>query len=335
MNKYNYTTQNQLIIERIPISPKSSVRNYLTERFGVSRESAYRRIKGETPFTLEEASRMSVEFGFSLDEIVGKNAPGSSNDGLLISERNFLRMLYDYYNYIKSVSEAEKKEVLLSMNRMDLFFLAEYNFLFKWFYHKWMHRAQQISIQTPFSSIVIPEEIQVIRQKIVEQTKNIKKAGFIVHKDLLASIVNEIHYYYWHRKFISMEEFLVLKEELSRLLKDMESKMAGEQGDGYDFYLSDLDVDSNSICCSFQPSPIVSLHWLYSLKIVIIKNYKMCEEHIQWLKSMREGAVLMSRSNELLRISFLEKQNEYIKQMVTNAEAAQAAYPLLGVAYRK
>jgi hypothetical protein len=335
MSKNNYTSQNRLIIERIPISPRSRMRDYLAKRFGVSKESAYRRIKGETPFTLEEVIQMSVEFGFSIDEIIERSTPGSSKDGLLISERNFLKMLSDYYNYIQSVSEAEKKEVLLSMNRINLFLLAEYNFLFKWFYYKWMHRAQPVSIHTPFSSIVIPEEIENVRLKLVEQIKNIKKVGFIIHKDLFSNLVNEIHYYYWRRKFISKEEFLVLKEELSRLLKDLESKMDGEQGDGYDFYLSDLDVDSNSICCSFQTNTIASLHWLYSLKIVVVKNYKMCEEHIQWLKSMREGAVLMSRSNELLRINFLEKQNEYIKQMAANNEAAQTFYPLLDVAYRK
>jgi hypothetical protein len=308
-----YISQIRLILDKIPIPRGISMRNYMMEKFALSKESAYRRLRGEIPFSFDEVASMSVDLGFSIDEIVEKATESNIYDksALFDGGNGFLKMLQDYQHFIQSLVESPI-EILFSMNRLHLFFLIEYDSLFEWFYRKWMYLTEPVSVRQTVSTRVISENIQHIRQELINQIKGLGKIDFIIHKDFFLTPVNEIQYDY-QRKLISKEEMLRMKEEMALLLKKLESKMADEN-DKYDFYLSNLDVETNSICaCHGQY--FNSLFWLYPLKIVIINNYKLCREHIRWLKSIKESSALISHSNEMIRMDFFERQNKYVEQM--------------------
>ena len=55
--------------EKIP--PKTNLANLLMDTLYIGREAIYRRLRGEVPFTLEEAALISRKLGVSLDKIVG------------------------------------------------------------------------------------------------------------------------------------------------------------------------------------------------------------------------------------------------------------------------
>lgn len=55
--------------EKLP--PKTNLANLLMDTLCIGREAIYRRLRGEVPFTLEEAALISRKLGVSLDKIVG------------------------------------------------------------------------------------------------------------------------------------------------------------------------------------------------------------------------------------------------------------------------
>ena len=55
--------------EKLP--PKTNLANLLMDTLYIGREAIYRRLRGEVPFTLEEAALISRKLGVSLDKIVG------------------------------------------------------------------------------------------------------------------------------------------------------------------------------------------------------------------------------------------------------------------------
>jgi hypothetical protein len=63
-----------LTTKNIAAIPKSiKPRDYLMKKLSISKESAYRRMRNKVPFTFEEVVTISLDLGFSLDEIAGKN----------------------------------------------------------------------------------------------------------------------------------------------------------------------------------------------------------------------------------------------------------------------
>jgi hypothetical protein len=72
-------------------------------RYDYSGESAYRRMRGQVPFTFEEVSTLALEFEFSLDEIarkIGYIGISIISNGLANPEPSFCAILQEFSDYI-------------------------------------------------------------------------------------------------------------------------------------------------------------------------------------------------------------------------------------------
>jgi hypothetical protein len=322
MNKKLNELLNEEILNKVPKNLKPIV--YLVDKLKISKESAYRRMRGEIPFSFEELAVLSLNLEFSADEIIGNNK-GNRIFFDLVSNRydrpedNFLSMFQEYCNFTELVCKATEREMMISINRLSLRLLLKYDSLFKFFYYKWIHQTSNVSISYSFSNANIPTEILNVRNKYKSLTKTLSNVSFIISKDIFLSIVREIQYYYG-RKLISRQELLMLKQDLTRLLYDMESLMQkgyNEYGCKYNFYLSLLDVESNTTWSSFD-SKVASYFWLYPVNSINIYDQKICDVHKKWLESLKKYSVLITQSNEILQTKFIEKQREHIENIAND-----------------
>jgi hypothetical protein len=305
------------VLDSIPQNIKPI--DYLMEKLNISRESAYRRMRGDISFTFEEVTNLSMDLGFSVDEIIGMSQEKRiffdlSTSSLSKPEENFLTMFREYSNYVESVTKGKNIEIFSAINKISLFLLAEYNSLFKLFYYKWIHQTYNYSINKPFSEIVIPPEIMDLRKKFQLNVDNISNLNYIIDRDIFLSIVREIQYYR-NRNLITDEETLLLKQDLLQLLKRMEllmQKGTNEKGRIWNFYLSLLDIETNSVCSS-SDHDMASLYWVYSVNAVVIRNREICTMHKKWLESLKKYSALVTLSNEILQAEFICKQRECIE----------------------
>jgi hypothetical protein len=319
MNKKLNKLLNEEILKKIPKNLKPI--EYLVDILGISKESAYRRMRGEIPFSFEELTTLSLDLGFSVDEIIGKNKDNriffdlaSNNDDK--PEENFLSMFREYCGFTELICKSAEKEILISINRLSLSLLFKHDSLFRFFYYRWIHQTSNISINYPFSDIIIPKEVLDIRIKYRNLMKTLNNVSVIISKDIFLSIVKEIQYYYG-RKLISEQEILTLKQDLTKLLSNTESLMQkghNEFGCKYNFYLALLDVESNTTWSSFG-SNIASYFWLYPVNSIIINDQKISGMHKKWLESLKKYSVLITQSNEILQTKFIDKQREYIENI--------------------
>jgi hypothetical protein len=302
----NQTHNKQLASKVIGMMPKHlNCNEYLMTKFGLSRESAYRRIRGVVLFSVDELSVIAREFGFSMDEVLGVTE-------CVCKESNFLSLMQNYYNYIELIAGAHDPKIKLSMNRLDFFFLVENELLFKFYYYKWLHQAKETAY-IPFSQTVVPAEIEAIRYKLVARIHQLKEIDFIVHKDLFLPLTQEIQYYH-NLHLISEEEISQLKGELHDLLQTIASRMRQhlkETRPIYHVYLSLLEVEINSICTEFSTT-FATLYWVSSSKVLIFNNRDTGREYRNHIEAMKKCSVLISQSNELLQEKFIEKQRQYI-----------------------
>jgi hypothetical protein len=319
MNKKLNELLNAEILKKLPKNLKPV--EYLVDKLAISKESAYRRMRGEIPFTLEEINFLSHDLDISVDEVIGISKNNrvffdTMANPLNKAEESFLYMLQDYYKLAESVYRATEKDIIISINRLTPCLLLRYNSLFKLLYYRWIHQTANVCINHSFSSTDISSEILNVRDKYRQLSHLAKTVNFIVDKDLFLSTVREIQYY-CGRKLISEKEVLMLKHDLLRLLSDIEQVMqngCNKSGCKYNFYLAMLNVETNTASISFD-SNIASHFWLYPVSPVIINGQKVCEAHRKWLESLKKSSVLITQSNEMLQTKFIEKQRKYIESI--------------------
>jgi hypothetical protein len=316
---------NELLTLKISKSIPQNIKpiNYLMNTLDISKESVYRRLRGQIPFTVDEVSALSRELSFSIDEIVGANNKGDriffdmKTDASKDPEDNFLAMIKDYYDHMDTLTKSFNVDSLVAINRINLFFLVQYDALFKFFYYKTIHQTYNIPVCRSLSEITVPEEIDAIQKQLKVKVELINNTNFIVSRDMFLPIIREIQYYY-SRKLLTAEEIDILQQELFDLLHLIETQIQkgiNSLGRTVNFYVSLLDIETNASCTIYDDK-IVSQFWLYSINSMIIKNQKICTMHRKWLESGKKYSVLITQSNEILQDEFIKRQYKYIHEII-------------------
>jgi hypothetical protein len=314
---------NELLTEKISKNVPKNMKliDYLIDILKIGRESAYRRMRSEIPFTFDEITELSLKLNFSVDEIIGKSMEERiffdlKMDSLSDPGNSFLMLNEEYYKHIESLSSTKQTEVLISINRFNSLLTVEFDMLFKFFYYKWVHQTDRGSVNCTFSEIDLPTGISAIQEKIKNRIKLVNNVTFVLDRDVFLKLVREIQYYY-NRKLISEAEIHLLKEELIAFLGNFEriiQKGKNEFGSTYNFYLSLLDIETNSIYAQYNENKI-SQYWIYAINSILITNKNVCEMQKKWIESLKKYSVLITQSNEILQATFLNKQREYIEDI--------------------
>jgi hypothetical protein len=292
---------------------------YLIELLGISKESAYRRLRGEIPFTFREMSKLSLDLDFSIDEIIAKpcearvlvNVQTCPDDN---PSTAFLKRFEQYYNYLLHLENNPNVETTLTLNHIPAIASVYFKNLFQFFYFKWLHQNHEVSLKLYYSDVIIPDEIEALRKKVKFSAVNCtNKITLILDLNFFASLVNEIQYYH-RRKLINDEDFENLKNDVLGfidLLEDCARTGIFGQRVKINIYLSSMNIEASSIHVKYNGGETSFIH-TFSNYPISSGNPVLCEKHKKWIHSMKKYATLITQSNELLQSEYFDKQRELI-----------------------
>jgi hypothetical protein len=291
------------------------------ETLDIGRESAYRRVRGEIPFTFDEVSKLSLELGFSIDEAINGGNINRTYLDLLTNQSDpevaFLQMFRMYNHFIEHMEKNDKAIIYAMQNRLPLSILTTNELLFKFYYFKYIYQSSGDSFdKSSFSDMVVPAKIVSLREQFLSRLSNIHQFVFIITKSVFLTICRGIQYFY-NRKLISDEEVILLQNALYDMLEKIENTIqsgVSDLGVKHYFYLSFMDIESNSACITYGDN-IVSQFWIYSSSFVEIRNQEVCYMYKEWFESMRKYAMMISMSNEMYQTKFIEQQRKYIESI--------------------
>jgi len=292
----------------------------------VSRESIYRRIRGEIPFTFEEISQLSVALGFSIDEIVGQHEKNRIFFNMQVENADdpslqFEIMLRQYHLDVQMLARYDDTYIIHTQNRVPIVIAVAYPNIFRFYYFRWIHQLHDVPVNYSFSDVEIPDEVEKIRINIVNDTDLLRYNIFILDRSVYMNVIKEMQYYY-RRKLITKEELSLLKDELMYMVNHTE----GVAQRGYvndqriakmDIYLSTMDIESNSISTEYNGGHTMSYFFAYAMNPMIVRDSEACLIHRKWMESIKKYSVFITQSNELLQFEFFSEQREYISKMDT------------------
>ncbi|MDR3220238.1 MAG: hypothetical protein LBU22_14910 [Dysgonamonadaceae bacterium] len=307
------------LLEKIP--PHIKPINYLMEVLDISKESMYRRLRGDISFTLEEMTKLSVELKFSLDELVRTGKEGHTFFNLSsMSFENpsdaFHTMLHMHYQCLENIINGENPESFITVNNIQPIFTVHFDQLFRFLYYRWMHQSQEASLKYHYSDIEVPKETAFLQQQLKGISRKIKNATFIFNANIFENLMQEIHYYY-KRKLIDEETLQMLKKEMLDFVNlGEETARTGslDPGTKINFYLSHFNIETNSYYHTYN-NKSDSCFFLCSIEPVITSDSRICVKHRKKLSSLKKYSSLISQSNEILQARYFNQQRAYIENI--------------------
>jgi len=305
------------ILDSIPKNIKPI--EYLIKILEISKESAYRRLRGEIPFTFEEMSKLSLDLDFSMDELITK--PGESR--MLVNMQTypdddlstvFLKKFEQYYEFLLHLEDYPTVETVFTLNHIPPIASVYFKNLFKFFYFKWLHKNNEASLKLNYSDVVLSDEIEELRKKVRFSTINCaNNITLILDSNLFASLMNEIQYYH-KRKLINNKDFEDLKNDVLSFVDLLEtSTQTGTFGQNakINIYLSYMNIEANTVHVKYNGND-TSFIYTFLINPISITHPAIGEKHRKWISSVKKYSMLITKSNEMLQTEYFDKQREFI-----------------------
>jgi hypothetical protein len=306
------------ILKNIPGNIKPVA--YLTGVLGMSRESAYRRIRNDIPFTTEELGQLASKLSFSVDNIIEENNLERAFFEFYSKERDpvqiYLMMLEKFNKLLEEMLQTNNIELIIALNGFPPTFRVFFNNLFKFTFYKWLHQSNEFSLSPHFSSVTLPDDMIRLQKKIKRNMMKIDNSVLILDPNVFSSLAKDIQYYY-QRKLLDEADFYLLKDELKNMIDLFETIARTGVFDSkskISLYLSSLHINANTAYFSYGET-VKTMIWVFTVDPIIIQNLKVSARQKKWLLSLRRQSTLISQSNEILQAEFFDRQRKEIEGM--------------------
>jgi len=299
----------------------------LMSLLNLGKQSVYRRLRNEIPFTFEEVITLSTNIGFSVDGVMGQLNRGNKisetpyNNTQTVSENLYIESRNKMNLILENARKYKDSKVIVSSNRLPFIYTVAFENITKMEYYKWHHQQQDHFEEISFGDFKMPPGIISDGKSIVYNYTHINNHVLILDQNILKPIIKEIGYYY-ERGLVSEDEMDVLQKELLQIVDDLELlAIRGhyKSGSEISIYLSSLNIESNSILIEFEHSACFVV-WVNTTEPVAIFNYNICSVQKKWLQSLKKYSTLITQCNDFSRSIFFKKQREFIMKMKDEKE---------------
>ena len=307
------------------LSKDDSFVEVIAELFNSSKDSAYRRIRGETLLNINELRILSLEYKISLDELL----LGVTN-GMFFNYKSVRRSGLDFNVYFKEM--AETMERLSAAPNASMLYAAwdvpifhYFNFpevmLFKTYFWRKSVWDDPVLRDTDFK---LKELMEVHGEVIKRDGQRILDAYIktpateIWHDWTLESTLKQIEFAVDSGFFVKKEDYMLLFEQLYQLIEHVEEQAkAGfkfrhghkpeKSTDNYEVYLNEIFFLNNTIVA--EADNLKEVYVVHeSVNYLTTTNPQFCEETANWMQVQKKKSILLTNSSERERNKFFKKQ---------------------------
>ncbi len=289
----------------------------LAELLNISRDSAYRRIRGETVLSLDEVKKLCDRFGVSLDALLSPSVNTS------LFHHRALSTSYTLEQWLNSVGR--NMAVVNGFNQREMIFAARDMFIFHYF------RLPELSafkmffwlktvIKDPtyanqlFHTDVIPKEILQAGNKLWKLYATVPSTE-IWSDEAINETIKQIEFYHECRFFANKKQAIQLCDRLIELLNLIkgdaaEGKKTG--GEAFRLYENEILIADNTVLARMDKMRMVYINY-NTLNLLTTHQETFCDKAEKYLDNLIKNSTLISASAEKERNKFFNKMKERIE----------------------
>jgi len=305
----------QRIKELLP--PSESLTDAVSEILHVSSDSAYRRIRNETPLVLEEAKQLCEAFRLSLDQVLNikNNSILFENVRINNQQYSYEKYLSDLVNLVQYVNSFQKKEIIWLTKDMPLFHNFYFQPLIAFRYFFWMKAILQhpdFATKAVDLNGVSPEIKQMSRDftKGYTQVPSIE----IWNTECVNSTIAQIEFYKDTGLFSSGADikavYQALKETILHLKAQVEygcKFVPGENPEtkkpNFSFFFNRIVLGDNTILVTTDGVKTAYLNYDV-LNYMVTRDETFCNQCHEDLRNLMRRSTVISQSSERQRNIF-------------------------------
>jgi len=193
----------------------------------ISNDSAYRRIRGEKPLSLQEVQKLASSYNISIDDITGSHTGTVTfRTNLLDGERySFTEWLKQLLQFTIEAGKSGPTEAIFILNELNIFNIIQFPVIcaFKLFFWQKSNLDFTDFRDAKFSIAEINEEVLLISKEITERFLKINTIEFTT-QECLNSFLKQVTYYSESGYFSTRNDVLVLCQKLHELLNHQQKQ---------------------------------------------------------------------------------------------------------------
>ncbi len=316
-NKLN-TALIEAIKNKLPL--KDSLAKTLMDILYIGKEAVYRRLRGEVPFTLSEASIISRKIGISLDKVIGISFTNNAVFDINVVQHDnpfdsYYSIIDRYVKIFEILKDDPTSEMGTSSNIIPQTLYLKHDHLSKFRLFKWMYQNENIECKY-FNELEIPQKLIYKQREFAGLTQHICSTDYIWDSMIFQHMVNDIRYFS-DIHLISDDDKKELKEDLLWLADDLEelaSKGKSEADRDVRIYVSNINFEATYSYVETS-SQQFSMIRVYAINSITTQDHDMFCSLKEWIQSLKKFSTMISASGELQRILFFKKQREIIEML--------------------
>ncbi|WP_258105536.1 helix-turn-helix transcriptional regulator [Marinoscillum sp. MHG1-6] len=309
------------------IDPAISFVDELAELLNVSKDSAYRRLRGETLLSFEEISLISDKYKVSVDGFLNPR----SNESVIFNTQNitpatsYLPYLSSIHDHLALVNRFENKcftYIAKDILPMHYYQFPTLSWFKSFFWQKTILNSEKMT-GLPFDPTHIDEEISGKCQTIWNEFMTIPSIEF--WSDETINITLRQIEYYFDIDLIKQEDALVIVDELAQmvaLLREearMGKKMhinAPNSGhhNTFNLYYNEIAIGDNTMLFQMDNQRICFLTY-NTLSVLSTSDVRFCENIQNHIDNITQKSTLISQGAEKSRNRFFNRMDAKVQAL--------------------
>jgi len=295
------------------ILPKNlSFPDELAEVLNVSRDSVYRRIRGETILSLEEVKKLCGHYKISLDALLSPSNEIVSFRKRRVDPENFTleKWLASILNDLTGLEAAENKEIVFSAKDIPIPYYFKFTNLaqFKLFF--WLKSYQR----HPKFDAIMRYDPAMVSQQLLELGKKIWDKFILIPSSEIFSeetfnvTVRQVQFYY-ENGFIGQSEVRALIDEYLSMIEEIRKSAAqgAKFGSGaFKLYYNEFLITNTTYLFKVGERRIVSIAY-DALNLLTTTQESFCRETEEFLNNVINKSTLISTVGERERNKFFNQ----------------------------
>jgi hypothetical protein len=319
---------NQILRDSVP--KNLSLAQEICELLDISLDSAYRRLRNETDYSIGEAMAISMHFDIPLEsfnEALGTVASVRVNH-LDNSIESYVSYLDNMLTNLQQVSSFEDSNIYFAAEDIPVFYHFSYPLLAKFKITYWLKSLLNVpTFQfSSFENTEIPAEILDKAAEIFGYYNKIKSTEIWTTETVLSTL-KQIKYY-WDAGFFDKKEsaFNVL-EELRLIIELIKrNTVTGHKfhkgsmtGVKHEFYLSDVMIGNNAVLVTTNHLTFSFISYS-TFNFMRTSNAQFNNQNKQWLENLISKSTLLSTVAEKQRNQFFKSIFKQIHELTEHID---------------
>ena len=305
----------QRIKELLP-SDKSMV-DSVAEILHISTDSAYRRIRGETPIVLDEARELCQHFKLSLDGLLNIQAGSTIFRNVRVNSHNYtyeqyLKNLLKQMQYIDGFSH---KEIIYRTKDIPIFHNFYYEPLIAFRYFFWMKTIVQHPefIRKEFTMNCVPPEIIELSRELSRLYNKVPSIE-IWNTECINAAISQVEFYKDSGYFSSVSDIRMIYDSLEKTIShlknqaDYGSKFMPQESremkkSNFTFYYNRVLLGDNTIMVITDGVKTAFLNY-DGLNYLTTRDEEFCKSCNEDLENLIKRSTIISETSEKQRNIF-------------------------------